>query len=671
MRTSTRRLPAIFQTALIPVIAICTFHGLTTQITQAAETFGNFETLGVVLDAPAGVSPEQIKEVRLFEVQGTKLRRLLDPVQVHTYSYYVGSAFGLKPNTAYNFQADYIGKNGQQIHREQFQGRTRPEPTKPPAAVREIHVAKSGSDTNPGTMAQPKLTVAAALKNANRAGTHVIIHQGTYFEGGLPSVTRGTAQAPVVIRAAKGETVRFDGSAIRSLNAKWKDLGSGYFSTPYTGKSWLVAIHNGKTGVTRRMYPVGSLANLKARKVGGHSFKTYKVEEAYYCSGKEITVYCPYYRPSEMRIHIAHQQGVVEHSNAQHVTYSDITCQFYQGQVFYVNSSNDITFRRCRFLYCTLPIAVKRASNRLLVEHCQFIDDCTRWGFLPKGMDDVGYSAQIELGGVYVHNPYEGRGMVVRNNVFDGLFDAINLTPMGPPPKVRSHETDFYDNRVIKVCDDLIEADGQCRNLRIFRNRMSNFLSGVSIAQGYHGPTYVMHNVLSGAGNTSATRLPPHYEGYPIKTNGGTKYGSTGWAFFFHNTSHTSIPNTNAFRTQSAEWRKLVFANNIWQGTRDGFVFWRDNVSPIEMTRDLIHAETGALLKVRSKTYATPQSAGRQFSFMKDVLVGDPKFMDPSSGDFRLREGSPAIDAGKIIPGVNDTVYNGARPDIGAFERTN
>ena len=635
---------------------------------RAAETFGNFHTMGVVLDAPKGVVPARIREVRLFQLQAGRLRRLLDPVQVHDYSFYAGSVFDLQPGAEYRFRAEFVGTDGKVLHHEEFAGRTRDEPGEPPKARREIHVATTGNDANPGTAALPKRTLAEALKGANQAGTHVVLHGGIYFEGDLPAVGKGTAKAPIVIRGAKGETAILDGSDQACLSATWKDLGRGYFSAPFAGSTKVVCIENVKTGQVRRLYPVGSLANLKAKRVGRSTFGTYEISEAFFCTGKELVIYCPYYKAGETVIHAARRGSVVEHSRSRHVVYSDLTCRFFHGQVFYVNDSSDLTFRRCGFQYCSLPIAVKRTSHRLLVEHCRFVDDCTRWGFLPKGLDDVGYSDHIELGAVYVHNPYEGRGLVFRHNVIDGLFDGIHLTPMGPPSKVRTHETDFYNNRILKVCDDLIEADGQCRNLRIFRNRMENFLSGISIAQGYLGPTYVVYNELSGMGNSSPVKLPPHFEGYPVKTNGGTRHGTTGWAFFFHNTSHTTVPKTNAFRVQVAKWRKLVFANNIWQGTRDGFVFWRDAISPISMANDVIHAETGSLLKVRNKTYPTLIQARRRLPFLSGAKAFDPMLKNPAKGNFRPNDGSPVIDAGGIIPGINDTSYMGSAPDLGAHE---
>ena len=652
-------------------VAVLLVLGLPASAVPAAETIGNFHTIGIVLELPGSLSPGQVSQVRVSMLDGTSSRRLLDAVQIRDESFYAVSVFGLQPGQRYRFRAEFIGSTGRVLSREEFGGQTRAQPVEPgePAgAVQAIHVASTGVDSNPGTVGRPKQTIASALAAVKRPGTQVVVHQGVYFEGDLVTSARGTARMPIVVRGARGESVIIDGSDTGVGTTTWKELGGGLFSTPFKGQSWVVCVRHAQSGSVRRLYPVGSLAKLKSRRVGKFGFAEFRITEAYFCTGSEVVVYCPYFKPRSMTLHVARRGGFVEHSRAQHIVYCDLTCRFFQGQVFYVNDSSDITLRRCRFEYCALPIAIKRASNRLLVERCHFVDDCNRWGFLPKGMDDVGYSGRIETGAVYVHNPYEGRGLVFRNNVIDGLFDGVHLAPMGPPSKVKTHETDFHGNRVLNVCDDFIEADGQCGNLRIFDNTMVNCLSGISVAQGYQGPTYVLYNVLSGFGNSSASRLPPRFEGYPVKTNGGTRYGTTGWVFFFHNTCHTSIPNTGAFRVQEAQWRKLILANNIWQGTRDGLVFWREKISPISMSGDLLHVKTGVLAKVRKTGYATLGEARRRLPFLKGVRSGDPRFRDPGQGDFRLRAGSPAIDTGLVIPGVNDLRFLGNAPDVGALE---
>jgi len=53
--------------------------------------------------------------------------------------------------------------------------------------------------------------------------------------------------------------------------------------------------------------------------------------------------------------------------------------------------------------------------------------------------------------------------------------------------------------------------------------------------------------------------------------------------------------------------------------------------------------------------------------FQTNLTTGNPMFVDPENGDFRLQENSPAIDFGTVIPGITDG-YAGAAPDAGAYE---
>jgi Right handed beta helix region len=49
------------------------------------------------------------------------------------------------------------------------------------------------------------------------------------------------------------------------------------------------------------------------------------------------------------------------------------------------------------------------------------------------------------------------------------------------------------------------------------------------------------------------------------------------------------------------------------------------------------------------------------------AIVANPQFANAAGADFHLQAGSPAIDAGAVIPGITDG-YVGSAPDIGAFE---
>jgi hypothetical protein len=48
--------------------------------------------------------------------------------------------------------------------------------------------------------------------------------------------------------------------------------------------------------------------------------------------------------------------------------------------------------------------------------------------------------------------------------------------------------------------------------------------------------------------------------------------------------------------------------------------------------------------------------------------VANPLFVNALADDYRLQASSPAIDAGRLLPGINDGLFLGAAPDAGAWE---
>ncbi|MCA0180734.1 MAG: DUF1565 domain-containing protein [Actinobacteria bacterium] len=74
------------------------------------------------------------------------------------------------------------------------------------AAPVEIHVATTGNDNNPGTLAAPKRTVQAAVDLA-KPGTVIRVHKGTYNQQ-IFIRTSGTPTAPITLtNAGDGEAV--------------------------------------------------------------------------------------------------------------------------------------------------------------------------------------------------------------------------------------------------------------------------------------------------------------------------------------------------------------------------------------------------------------------------------------------------------------------------------
>jgi hypothetical protein len=87
-------------------------------------------------------------------------------------------------------------------------------------------------------------------------------------------------------------------------------------------------------------------------------------------------------------------------------------------------------------------------------------------------------------------------------------------------------------------------------------------------------------------------------------------------------------------------------------------------------------------LKWNGKRYKTPQEAREKAPVYKHAKVMEaqglfatgvqppesPKKQWPvEQNDLRLKPGSPAVDAGQPLPGLNDG-FGGASPDLGAFE---
>lgn len=89
------------------------------------------------------------------------------------------------------------------------------------------HVSTNGNNQNPGTSAQPWRNIQHGV-NQLKAGDTLIVHGGTYVETVNISVS-GTADNPIVIRAAEGESPEVDGRA--GVESKNSGLPTGPFSS--------------------------------------------------------------------------------------------------------------------------------------------------------------------------------------------------------------------------------------------------------------------------------------------------------------------------------------------------------------------------------------------------------------------------------------------------------
>jgi len=104
------------------------------------------------------------------------------------------------------------------------------------ASAATYYVAKTGNDNNPGTEAQPWLTITKAA-NTLVAGDTVYVKEGTYAERVVP-VNSGAAGAWIQYLPYPGDTVTIDGANVAPHRWSWiglVDIGANKHYIEFTG----------------------------------------------------------------------------------------------------------------------------------------------------------------------------------------------------------------------------------------------------------------------------------------------------------------------------------------------------------------------------------------------------------------------------------------------------
>jgi hypothetical protein len=276
-----------------------------------------------------------------------------------------------------------------------------------------------------------------------------------------------------------------------------------------------------------------------------------------------------------------------------------------------------------------------------------------------------------------------GPGHVIARNAIAYFHDAIGISTYGTPPDDpdrRASSIDIYNNDMHMLNDDFVETDGGVHNVRVMNNRGVNAAQGGYSAQPvFGGPVYFIGNIL-----------------YHVPTGVAFKFSAKpAGLFVYHNTiigeQVTQDPSSN-----------IHFRNNLFLGrdTPDrGIMTWANatdtfssDYNGFRPNKGVSNQYTWLAPKVGQRTYeprpedwmtfrtladfraATNQEAhGIEVDFDDFVELSPP---DPARRhavyhaidlNFRLRPTSKAVDAGEVIPTVNDGC-TGRAPDLGALE---
>ena len=289
----------------------------------------------------------------------------------------------------------------------------------------------------------------------------------------------------------------------------------------------------------------------------------------------------------------------------------------------------------------------------------------------------------------YIGIKVYGQGHVICHNYVAYFHDGICISTYGTPPSDPTKQAvaiDIYNNDIFVMVDDFIESDGGVHNIRVMRNRGFNAAQhGLSAQPAFGGPVYFYRNIL--------------YNVSPITGGGGalkTGNGSPAGVLIYHNTFITEDSNARGY----SNWHyrnNLVFGTNhpdkpvlgnlsftsyttldydgyrpnpgdkpqfVWQAPANGVL------------RDYALTTTGSqnfrtLAEFQRATGQEAHGVLVDYDIFKNVRPPDPTkphlIYEIGDMNFALRAGSKAVDAGCLLPTVNND-FTGRAPDLGALE---
>ncbi|MFC1479491.1 hypothetical protein ACFL6F_02740 [Planctomycetota bacterium] len=247
---------------------------------------------------------------------------------------------------------------------------------------------------------------------------------------------------------------------------------------------------------------------------------------------------------------------------------------------------------------------------------------------------------------------------VLRYNSFYGHVNALHVRTKS---KISAHRNiDIHNNLVVNAGDDAIEPEGPAVNMRIYENKLSLFLNGVSDAPCRIGPVFIVRNIfhrfMQGA--------------FKVKN------GADGQALYYHNVCYPNM-------------KDLKLCSNTPDGgtacapsTTDGVRWMRTRNNILIGRRRPMHLNKKRfpLVKIASLDYDYNCLWGMTGKKYKTMLPephsvwGLPKFIDTEKGDLRIIDDKqPGVDVGAVIKGINDEVpapyqFKGKGPDMGLYE---
>ncbi len=335
-----------------------------------------------------------------------------------------------------------------------------------------------------------------------------------------------------------------------------------------------------------------------------------------------------------------------------------------------------LTVRNCRFEDIGVGVWTENADSRdFMINDNLFLgreDQMRLIGWNQLGSRAAGIYPSHLLRSFFAIKVY-GPGHVIAHNAIAYFHDAICISTYGPPdsdPERRASAIDIYNNDIHLTNDDFIETDGGAHNIRVFQNRGVNAAhNGYSSQPVFGGPVYFIRNLL-----------------YQVPAGDPFKFSAAPAGILaYHNTMIGE-------QTSKSTYSNVHFRNNLFLGKdipNRGIMTWANatnnyssDYNGFRPNRNVAAQYSwiapGADLRSFTTLAEFQKAVGQEahgvevdFDIFENLAPPDPKhrYQVYHSMDlnFRLRPNSKAIDAGLLLPTINDN-FTGKAPDLGAIE---
>ena len=559
---------------------------------------------------------------------------------------FVGAAFELPQGTAFEVRVTLDDADGVTDGVLTASGTTRTEDV-PESTGDTWWVDPAGDDGADGSSGSPFASIARGVQAA-QSGDTVSINPGTYHEE--ITLTQGGAEgSPITITAAGGDVILDGADPALKDAAAWTDEGGNVYSAS-SAETRYVAVD----GV--RLWRYESREDLENLSLGTDGGFWYGQGQVYVRLPGDAA-------PAGHEIQVSALGRAFWLEGAPHVVIRDLIIRCYGSETYSEgimvrDGSHGVWIVGNTFENVMPGIWVKNEVDDLTVMDNEFSDRGLP-GFPWQAVKDQG---GMESGAIGVDDQYDGQGIVFYRNRVNHSFDGLRIC--GDEVMDHPNNADVVANVIEHLGDDGIETDGMCSNVRIVGNRFDNALVGVSVAPAVGGPTYVVRNLMVDLNNVAPGS---EWMVRAMKFNVGDDRPS-GDIFAYHNTAVTYEADQASFGvTDDSRWVGVRLLNNIWTGTDRAFYYSNSGDEPFTEDYDLLFSTGDRLVYYQGGNYDTIADYHAATGQCEHCLSADPLFVDGSGGDYSLQEGSPAVDQGVLIPGINDD-YLDDGPDRGALE---